>query len=169
MSRWFGGSRPADRAPLVVVEVQRPVRKPGDSGDVAVVLLDRAAELAVIVPVEERDAATIAGVLDGTVPATPPACDIMRDLLRAMGVGLDRAEIVAAVDGVFRAELVLATGARVDARAADAIALALRMAAPVLCSAQVVALHGVDLVGAGAERDVAQFRDFILGVEPDDF
>ena len=78
---------------------------------------------------------------------------------------------------MFHAELVLRTGPRVDSRASDAIAMALRFGCPVLCSAEVVAVAGVEVRTTTSEQDLERFRrfldlvtpeDFTTGVEPDD-
>ncbi len=70
--------------------------------------------------------------------------DLLRNVLTTLGVRLERVEITDLTDGVFHAALVLGTGARVDSRASDAIALAVRTGSPVLCSAEVVAVAGVE-------------------------
>ena len=70
---------------------------------------------------------------------------------------------------MFHAELVLRTGPRVDSRASDAIALALRFACPVLCSAEVVAVAGVEVRTTSSEQDLERFRRFLDLVTPEDF
>lgn len=82
---------------------------------------------------------------------------------------LERAEIVALDGGIFFAELVLSNGNRVDSRASDAIALAVRTGSPVLCSAEVVASAGIEIVDLTQQREVERFRNFLENVEPDDF
>ena len=115
------------------------------------------------------EATAIAFAQQGVVTARPMTHDLMRDLLGAVGVELDRAEIVALDGGIFFAELVLSNGTRVDSRASDAIALAVRTGSPVLCSAEVVAAAGVEVVDVEQQREVEKFRDFLEHVEPDDF
>ena len=74
---------------------------------------------------------------------------------------------------VVHAELVLSTGARVDARASDAVVVALRADAPVLGSPAVLADAGMPArtgeEDAGQERTVEDFRDFLDTVRPEDF
>ena len=85
--------------------------------------------------------------------------------------------LLAAVDAlgaeVVHAELVLSTGARVDARASDAVVVALRADAPVLGSPAVLADAGMPArtgeEDAGQERAVEDFRDFLDTVRPEDF
>ena len=70
---------------------------------------------------------------------------------------------------MFHAVLVLATGMRVDSRASDAIALAVRTGCQVLCSAEVVAIAGVEASNGASELELEKFRAFLDQVSPDDF
>ena len=78
-------------------------------------------------------------------------------------------EIVALDGGIFFAELVLSNGVRLDSRASDAIAVAVRTGSPVLCSAEVVATAGVEVVDVAQQEEVEKFRDFLDHVQPEDF
>ena len=95
--------------------------------------------------------------------------DLLRNVLTSLGVRLDRVEITSLTDGVFHAALVLGTGVRVDSRASDAIALAVRTGSPVLCSAEVVAVAGVEATTKPAEQEMERFREFLDHVSPEDF
>ncbi|PZR52786.1 bifunctional nuclease family protein [Xylanimonas oleitrophica] len=154
--------------PMVPVEVLG-VRQQQRDQEIVVLLLDSAAELAVPIVIGPREASAIAMAQAGLVTPRPMTHDLMRDLLGATGVTLERAEIVALDGGIFFAELVLSNGTRVDSRASDAIALAVRTAAPLLCSAEVVAAAGVEVVDVEQQREVERFRDFLEHVEPEDF
>jgi bifunctional DNase/RNase len=91
-------------------------------------------------------------------------------------------EITELVGGVYHAALVLGERrVRVDARAADAIALAVRVGCPVLCATDVLAEVGIEAAPVSPEEadeaaassspdeQVAQFRQFLDHVSPDDF
>ena len=58
---------------------------------------------------------------------------------------------------------------RVDSRASDAIALAVRTDSPVLCSAEVVAVAGVEASTKPAEQEMERFHRFLDHVTPEDF
>ncbi|PFG43227.1 hypothetical protein ATJ88_1911 [Isoptericola jiangsuensis] len=152
---------------MVPVEVLG-VRQQQDQ-EIVVVLLDAAAELAVPIVIGAREASAIAMAQAGVTTPRPMTHDLLRDLLGAVGVDLDRVEIVALDGGIFFAELVLSTGVRLDSRASDAIALAVRTGSPVLCSAEVVASAGVEVVDLAQQREVEKFRDFLDHVQPEDF
>ncbi|QAY62684.1 bifunctional nuclease family protein [Xylanimonas allomyrinae] len=164
-------SAPGDfpMVPVEVLGVRQQQRGPDLENEIVVLLLDAAAELAVPIVIGPREASAIAMAQAGLVTPRPMTHDLMRDVLGAVGVDLERAEIVALDGGIFFAELVLSNGARVDSRASDAIALAMRTGSPVLCSAEVVAAAGIEIVDLEQQREVEKFRDFLEHVEPDDF
>lgn len=93
---------------------------------------------------------------------------LMASIIEAVGQRLEAIRIVRVDDGVFFAELVFASGLVVDARPSDAIALALRAEAEVWCASPVL-----DEAGFNPEPDedteVAQFREFLDQIEPEDF
>ncbi len=83
--------------------------------------------------------------------------------------------LTAVVDGVVHASLVLRGGIRVDARASDAVVLALRAQAPVLCAPEVLAEAGLPARGADGDPEqdeeaaLHDFRAFLDDVDPEDF
>ncbi|MFE5309064.1 bifunctional nuclease family protein [Isoptericola sp. NPDC056573] len=153
---------------MVPVEVLG-VRQQQHDQEIVVLLLDAAANLAVPIVIGAREASAIAMAQAGLVTPRPMTHDLLRDLLGAVGVELERVEIVALDGGVFFAELVLSNGTRLDSRASDAIALSVRTGSPVLCSAEVVAVAGVEVVDVEQQREVEKFRDFLDHVNAADF
>ncbi|MBD5787501.1 bifunctional nuclease family protein [Cellulosimicrobium terreum] len=137
--------------------------------EIVVLLLDNASDLVVPIVIGPREASAIAMAQAGLPTPRPMTHDLLRDLLDAVDVSLERAEIVALDDGVFFAELVLSNGVRLDSRASDAIAVAVRTGSPVLCSAEIVATAGVEVVNVAQEQVVERFRDFLDHVSPEDF
>lgn len=157
-----------DDAELVPVEVVG-VRQHLADDEIVVLLLDTASELLVPILIGPAEASAIAAAQAGIVPPRPMTHDLLRDALVAVGVTVGSVEITRLEDGVFHAALVLDTGARVDSRASDAIAVALRFGCPVLCSAEVVAVAGIEVRTAPAEEDLERFRKFLDEVTPEDF
>ncbi|MBD8077837.1 bifunctional nuclease family protein [Cellulosimicrobium arenosum] len=145
------------------------VRQQRRDQEIVVLLHDGASDLVVPIVIGPREASAIAMAQAGLPTPRPMTHDLLRDVLEAVHVRLERAEIVALDGGVFFAELVLSNGARLDSRASDAIALAVRTTSPVLCSAEVVATAGVEVVDVAQEEEVERFRDFLDHVTPDDF
>ena len=137
--------------------------------EIVVLLLDPDAALLVPILIGPTEASAIAAAQAGIVPPRPMTHALLRDALLVAGAPVHHVEITHLEDGVFHAALVLAAGRRVDARASDAIAVALRFACPVMCSAEVVALAGVEMRPAASEDDISQFRDFLEHVSAEDF
>jgi uncharacterized protein len=135
------------------------------------------------------EASAIALWQQGITPPRPMTHDLLVEVLAATGTALVAVRISSVEDAVFHAELVLDNGVRVDARASDAIACALRADVPVLCAAEVLEAAGVDAdqaqevdeedevdesptgVTGAAERDAElnRFREFLDTVDPEDF
>lgn len=155
--------------PMVPVEVLGVRQQQGAGQEIVVLLLDPAAELVVPIIIGPREASAIAMAQAHLSAPRPMTHDLLRNILDALRVELTRVEIVALDDGIFYAEMVLGTGVRVDARASDAIAVAVRTGSPVLCSAEIVALAGVELVDGEQQREMERFRDFLDHVTPEDF
>ncbi len=153
---------------LVVVEVVGVRRHPTVDENV-VLLLDPESELVVPILVGPHEAGAIASAQAGVIPPRPMTHDLLRDLVLAEGDEVRRAAITRLEDGVFYAELELGNGARVDSRASDAIAVALRFGIPVLCSAEVVAVAGVEVQHGDPDDAVEKFREFLDRVTPEDF
>ncbi|MFD6166915.1 bifunctional nuclease family protein [Oerskovia sp. NPDC060287] len=159
----------SDKVPMVPVEVLGVRQQQGAGQEIVVLLLDPAAELVVPIIIGPREASAIAMAQAHLSAPRPMTHDLLRNVLDALDVELTRVEIVALDDGIFYAEMVLGTGVRVDARASDAIAVAVRTGSPVLCSAEIVALAGVELVDGEQQREMERFRDFLDHVTPEDF
>jgi len=159
-----GGVEP-EMVPVEVVGVRTHLA----DDEIVVLLLDPDAALLVPILIGPSEASAIASAQAGIVPPRPMTHDLLRDALLAAGASVHHVEINRLEDGVFHAALVLATGRHVDARASDAIAVALRFGCQVLCSAEVVALAGVEVRPAASEEDMAQFREFLDQVSAEDF
>lgn len=162
---------------LVELEVLGVRRHPGDD-ELVVLLLEPVGELIVPIAIGPAEAGAIATAQAGVVPPRPMTHDLLRDVLATLGVRVRQVEITELVGGVFHAALVLGDGStRVDARASDAIALAVRVGCPVLCATDVLAEVGVEAAPAddedqdtgSPEEQVAQFREFLDQVSAEDF
>lgn len=118
------------------------------------------------------EATAIAYAQQGIVPPRPLTHDLLRDILAALGVTLAEVRITALEDGVFYAVLAFSDGTEVSARPSDAIALALRVEAPIRGADEVMDAAGIDIPDdepAPAEDQVEKFREFLDQVSPEDF
>ena len=125
-----------------------------------------------------QEAASISIAVSGEDPPRPLSHDLMKRLLDTVGATVDRVDVTRIEDGTFFAQLGLTTAlghVELDCRPSDAIALALRVGAPLFVAESVIADAGVledDEDGepeAGAEEKVAEFRRFLDEVGPEDF
>lgn len=158
----------ADGNGLIQVEVVGVRTHVGDD-ETVVLLLDPQSGLLVPILIGQAEASAIATAQAGIVPPRPMTHDLLKQALLAAGTSVRRVEITQLVDGVFHAALVLGSGRRVDSRASDAIAVALRFECPVLCAEQVLTVAGVEVRTVTAEEDIEEFREFLDRVSAEDF
>lgn len=157
--------------------------------DVLVVLSETEGELSLPIVIGPHEGVAIATAQAGVRSPRPGPHDLLLATLRAVDARLEYVTICALREGTFIAELVLSNGSRVDSRASDAIALALRAGVEVWCADDVLDAaavvmatedpEGEDLEEgdevsltpdpAPTEAEVAQFRQFLDEVEPSDF
>ncbi len=114
------------------------------------------------------EATAIAFAQQGVVPPRPLTHDLLKDMLTATGNALAEVQITQMKDGVFYANLVLASGAEVSARPSDSIALALRTGSKIVCAEAVLDEAGL-AVPEEQEDEVEKFREFLDHVTPEDF
>ncbi len=123
-----------------------------------------------------QEAASIAIAASGQVVPRPLTHDLMATLVQSLDGHVDAVEVTDLQDGSFFANLSVSgpTGERrIDTRPSDAIALALRLHAPLYVSEHVLdeagALPVVEFDDDEIDAEVDQFRDFLTELEPSDF
>jgi len=128
------------------------------------------------------EATAIAFALQGVTTSRPMTHDLMRNILVALGVTVERVVITELREGTFYAELHLTQGGRseiISSRPSDAIALAARLGTPIFCEDDLIDAEGMVLPPDEAEDEdetdgdpeeiVDQFKSFIENVRPEDF
>ena len=151
---------------MVGVRVEMPSNNP------IVLLREREGGRYLPIWVGAVEATAIAYAQQGIVPPRPLTHDLLRDILEALGVTLTEVRITALEDGVFYAVLAFGNGVEVSARPSDAIALALRVEAPIRGADAVLDAAGIDIPDdepEPAEEQVKKFREFLGQVSPEDF
>lgn len=118
------------------------------------------------------EAAAIAMELQEFKPPRPMTHDLLTKIIGLFNAKVHRIVINEIIDNTFYSYLELqpSQGAliRVDARPSDAIAVAVRTAAPIFVSEAV--MLKAKMVNAEKDEEEAQkFRDFIDNIKPDDF
>lgn len=114
------------------------------------------------------EASAIAAAQQGTAAPRPPTHALMASIIDALGDALEEVRIVDVNDGVFYAELAFESGAVVDARPSDSIALALRTGVRVVCAEDVLDAAGFTQT-TDEDEEIAKFREFLDHVDPEDF
>lgn len=145
------------------------VRRQVPADQVVVLLMDLQGRRLLPIVVGMTEGTAIVAGQSGIVPPRPMTHDLLVSALRSTGTSVVRVEISALLDGVFHATLVLSTGDRVDSRASDAIAVAVRSKCPVLCAREVLEESGLDVEDPAPEDELEQFRAFLDTVSADDF
>ena len=122
------------------------------------------------------EATAIAFALQGVETPRPMTHDLLRDILRETDVAVERILINELVDQTFYALIRMSANGgvkEVSSRPSDAIALAVRINAPIFAAEEVVdeAATVIDDDGEAVDSDevVEQFRAFIDKVTPEDF
>jgi len=114
------------------------------------------------------EAHSIAAVLESHPAPRPNAHDLSKRLIEGMGGRVERVVVTALREGVYFARIDLAQNGRtiaVDARPSDAIAIALRLEAPLFVVEALFETNGIDakpsgreIRGRAAQRQVGAFR-----------
>ncbi len=152
---------------LVGIEMERPPNIP-------CLVLREAEGAGRILPIfiGSPEATAIALALEEVETPRPMTHDLMKDVLDELGARIERVTVTELRDATFYAEIVLSSAGTVhsvSARPSDAVALAVRFGAPVFAEEGVLDEAG-RVPEEGVPDDVVeQFREFIAGVNPEDF
>jgi bifunctional DNase/RNase len=121
------------------------------------------------------EATAIASEMENVKFSRPMTHDLMKNLLDQMNTRVARIEICDLRDNTFYALVYLATQDKeltMDARPSDAIALALRMQAPIFVDEEVIQKSKAVDLGAKEEiqsDDGKKWTEVLEGLDPDDF
>lgn len=160
------------------------VRVDLQSNTPVVLLQETAGERSLPIFIGAPEATAIAYALQNVETPRPMSHDLLGNVIKALGAQLFAVEITELVDNTYYANLKLLRDRveiNVSSRPSDAVALALRVGAPILVSDEVMDEQGkVMNLDEGDESDddedganeadlVAELRDFLDNVRPEDF
>jgi bifunctional DNase/RNase len=114
------------------------------------------------------EASAIAYAQEGAESPRPLTHELMQQIVIALGDELDEVRIIDVRDGVFFATLIFGSGAEVEARPSDSIALALRAGARIVCTEDVLDAAGIQSTRE-EDDEIERFREFLDEVGPEDF
>jgi bifunctional DNase/RNase len=150
---------------LVGVRVELPSNQP------IVLLKESGGERYLPIWIGAVEATAIAFALQGIQTPRPMTHDLLRDILAEAQVNVERIVISELVDQTFYATIRLSSNGQakeVSSRPSDAIALAVRINAPIFGAEEVLDQAGIELKD-DEEAEVQKFREFLDQVSPDDF
>jgi len=118
------------------------------------------------------EAASIAMVLQGVTPPRPMTHDLMKEFIEKLGAQVNRVVINDIKEGTFFSiiECTAKDGKKfnLDSRPSDAVALALRVEAPIFVAEAV--MMQAKLVNAEKDaEETKKFKEFIQNMRPEDF
>jgi uncharacterized protein len=117
------------------------------------------------------EATAIAFALQGIQTPRPMTHDLLRDILNESEIEVERILISELVEQTFFAVIRMSQNGKsheVSSRPSDAIALAVRINAPIFAAEEVLDQAGIELKDE-EESEVEKFREFLDQVTPDDF
>ena len=150
---------------LVGVRVELPSNQP------IVLMKEAAGDRYLPIWIGAVEATAIAFALQGVQTPRPMTHDLLRDVLRETEVHVERIFISELVDQTFFATIRMSSNGKtvdVSSRPSDAIALAVRINAPIFAAEDVLDQAGIELRDE-EESEVQKFREFLDQVSPEDF
>lgn len=153
------------------------------SGAAALVLREHDAPNRLLpIIVGQADASSVAIAASGARLPRPMTHDLMATLVESLDGHLDAVEVTELAEGTFLANLTISGPAgehRIDTRPSDAIALAVRLRAPLFVSEAVLDEAGAIPIAepepdpvaieTAIDAEVDQFRAFLAELDPTDF
>ena len=145
-----------------------------------VVLEDKQGERALPIWIGRPEAEAIAAHLNGVKRERPMTHDLVQQIVIGLGGLLRRVQVTRVQNGTYLAELHLTRGGQaviVDSRPSDAIALALRLEAPIFVAEALFSDEGEESfrpsdAGAGGEDDhlsAEELKRHLAQLRPEDF
>lgn len=117
------------------------------------------------------EATSILMELQGIKPSRPLTHDLIKSMLELMELKIEKIVINDIVEGTFYAQIYFLNKEHnysIDARPSDAIALAVRMDAPIFAEESVVKKASI-VTEEGEEEIIETFRNFLDSCDPEDF
>jgi bifunctional DNase/RNase len=118
------------------------------------------------------EATAIAFSQQGLIPQRPLTHDLLINILESEKIKLRSVHLTELRDGVFYSDLVLVNESgeeqKVSSRPSDAVALAVRVEAPILARSELFDQAGISIPDQG-EDEIEKFKEFLDEISPEDF
>ena len=143
------------------------------SGSPIIVLNDKDNRKALPIWIGSAEASAIIRKIENIKVLRPMTHDLIIDLIEKTGYRVDRVEINDVEQDTYYSSIYIVNEnneeTAIDSRPSDAIAVAIRVDAPIFVSAKVLADGSVSCDSAKDEEETEAFRNFIQGIKPSDF
>lgn len=142
------------------------------TGSPIVVLHDKQNRRALPIWIGSAEASAIIRKIENLNVVRPMTHDLIPDIIQKTGYELDRIEINDVEQETYYATLFLKKGDEVieiDSRPSDAIAVAIRVDAPIFVTANVLSNGSVSTDSAKDEEEAQEFKQFVQSIKPSDF
>ncbi len=158
----------SDRVPLdlVGIRIELPTNTP------ILLLKEQGGDRYLPIWINTPEATAIAIAKDGITPERPLTHDLLATVIDELGAIVRDVVITELRGGTFYADLALEVGDDVhviSSRPSDAVALAIRVEAPIFAVAGVLDEAGVRISDETAEEEIERFREFLDNIDPEDF
>ncbi len=143
------------------------------SGSPIIVLNDKDNRKALPIWIGSAEASAIIRKIENIKVLRPMTHDLIIDLIEKTGYRVDRVEINDVEQDTYYSSIYIVNEnneeTAIDSRPSDAIAVAIRVDAPIFVSSKVLADGSVSCDSAKDEEETEAFRNFIQGIKPSDF
>ncbi len=143
------------------------------SGSPIIVLNDKENRKALPIWIGSAEASAIIRKIENIKVLRPMTHDLIIDIIEKTGYTVNRIEINDVEKETYYSTIYLTNENEneitIDARPSDAIAVAIRVDAPIFVSAKVLADGSVSCDSAKDEEESEEFRNFIQSIKPSDF
>ncbi len=143
------------------------------TGSPIVVLHDKANRKALPIWIGSAEASAIIRKIENLTVARPMTHDLIINIIEKTGYTLDRVEINDVEKETYYATLYLVDEngktVEIDSRPSDAIAVAIRVDAPIFVTANVISSGSVSTDSAKDEEEAQEFKNFVQSLKPSDF
>lgn len=143
------------------------------TGSPIVVLHDKDNRKALPIWIGSAEASAIIRKIENLNVSRPMTHDLIINLIEKLGYTLDRIEINDVEKETYYATMFIADKngniTEIDSRPSDAIAVAIRVDAPIFVTANVISNGSVSTDSAKDEEEAQEFKQFIQSIKPSDF
>lgn len=143
------------------------------TGSPIVVLHDKDNRKALPIWIGSAEASAIIRKIENLIVARPMTHDLIINIIKQTGYTLNKVEISDVENDTYYAKLCLSdkqgNEVDIDARPSDAIAVAIRIDAPIFVSASVLSTGSVSTDPAKDEEETQDFKNFVQSLKPSDF